>query len=212
MSRLSFRFSLKQFVDLKADLLEELKSNYPEHVELFGHKLVNSKYEPVTSCIEIYQTPLICVLFACQWSSPCNVLIQDLIKLYEESNQGKKNLEIIQVTIDRDSLPGEGLDLTIDEVRKEEEMKFRNYISNKPWVFTVFNDDKNKVLMKKFDISSVPQFIVLNRDCSVITYRGRQELAEEGYEVALKWSKLIVPKVKKRRFVENTDEILESET
>lgn len=44
---------------------------------------------------------LIGLFFCSVWASPCKLIANELIELYNETNQGIKNLEIIQITLEK---------------------------------------------------------------------------------------------------------------
>lgn len=164
--------------------------SFPLHDELFGKSFINSNQEPINSN-EVFMIPIICLLFTTTWSSPCNLLAKDLKELYAESNQGVKTLEIIQITLEKELMPGEKNQEKKEDIRKEEEPKFKAFIADKPWVFYNYCDEHADKIKEAFNISFAPQLIVLNRDLSVITYNGRKELANEGPTVSERWLKIV---------------------
>lgn len=160
---------------------------YQFHEEMFGKEFINSKQEAL-DFNEVFKVPLICLFFSGQWCNPSNIFTKELIEVYNEANQGIKTIEIIQVTLEKDFLPGESQD-KINEIRKEEDSKFKSYILDKPWVFLNYLDERNNKLRERFNISSIPKFIVFRRDLSFLTENGRNEISKEGYNISEKWLK-----------------------
>lgn len=142
----------------------------PEFVDsiLNGKKFINSKFEEV-SPESILNCKLICLFFTAQWCSPCNILAKELLKLYEETNQGQKLLEIIQVPFDKS------------------EALFKSDIVDKPWVFIPFNDPFIKEIVNKLKIYYIPVFLLVDKNLNIISDTCRKELTEEGPTVSEKW-------------------------
>lgn len=181
--------SKKQLQDLGSSVEVDQQETFTAHEEMLGKEFTNQKLEVIPG-VEVYRTPLICLFFTGLWCNPCQFFAKDLIEVYNEANQGIKTMEIIQITLEKDFLPGERPE-KIDEIRKEEETKFKVHIADKPWVFINYIDERNNQLKEKYKITSVPAFFVLKRDLSILTDEGRKEIANEGYNIAEKWLKSI---------------------
>ena len=167
--------------------IHELDTTLYENI--LGKDFINSKLEPVLGS-EVFNAPVICLLFTSHWSNPCFLLGKDLLELYQESNQGIKNLEIIQCTLEREFVQGEKQEV-INEVKRDGEIKFKAFINEKPWIFINYNDERNEMLKERYSIKYVPQLWVLKKDLSVLTRDGRKELANEGPCVSERWMKMI---------------------
>lgn len=150
--------------------IEENNQINPEFLDsiLYGKKFINNKFEEVPS-ESILSCKLICLFFTAQWCSPCTILAKELLKLYEETNQGQKLLEIIQVPFDKS------------------EALFKSDIADKPWVFIPFNDPFIKEIVNKLKIYYIPVFLLVDRNLNIISDTCRKELIEEGPTVSEKW-------------------------
>ena len=93
---------------------------------------------------------LICLYFTAQWCSPCTIFAKELIKLYEETNQGQKLLEIIHISFDKN------------------EASFKADIADKPWVFIPYNDPFIKEIILRLKIYFVPVFLLVDKDLNII--------------------------------------------
>jgi nucleoredoxin len=136
--------------------------------EIIGNKLTNNKLEEV-NISDAMHAKIIALLFTATWCSPCVIFEKELVDIYNEANIGEKNLEIIQISYD-----------------KSEDI-FKKSITNKPWLFIPFNDNKIKELTDKFGVLSIPMFFVMNKDGKIITDTGRKELLNEGVKIIDKW-------------------------
>jgi nucleoredoxin len=136
--------------------------------ELLGSRIINNKFEEILT-EDVYKTKVIALLFTATWCSPCTIFEKELIDLYNEANIGDKLMEIIHISFDKG------------------EDSFKKGIQNKPWLFIPFNDSKRKELTDKYQILSIPMFIVLKNDGTLITEDGRKELSEYGLKVIDKW-------------------------
>jgi hypothetical protein len=149
-----------------------MKVENPEFLNsiFYGKRFINSKYEDV-HYESILNCKLVCLYFTAQWCSPCSILSKDLIKLYEETNQGQKLLEIIHISFDKS------------------EAAFKADIADKPWVFLPYNDPFIKEVCSSLNIYYVPVFLLVDKKLKVISDSCRKELIEEGPTVSEKWLK-----------------------
>jgi nucleoredoxin len=143
--------------------------NFETIQNLIGKKFFDNKNEEVKNLDEIYNSKLIALFFSASWCSPCRIFEKELIDIYQDVNQGEKNFEVIQISLE-----------------KSEDV-FRKWIVNKPWKFIHFNDNKSQELCTKFNVLNVPMLFVFNHNGKLITETGRKELNEEGVAVVDKW-------------------------
>ncbi len=136
--------------------------------ELLGTKIINNKFEEVYTD-DVVKTKIISLLFTASWCSPCTIFEKELMELYHEANLGEKIFEVIHVSFDKT------------------EDAFKKSITNKPWLFIPFNDPKKKELADKFEIMSIPMFLVLRPDGTVLSDTGRKEISEDGLRVIDYW-------------------------
>ena len=139
-------------------------------IELFGDVIVNNKNEPVKDLDEVYDCTLLCVLFTSSWGSPCRIFNKDLIKIYDEINDGEKILEIIHVSFDR------------------EEGEFKNGIAELPWKFLPFNCEKIKSLKEKFGVLTIPKIYPINKNGDILSKHGRDSIYKYGVSIVEKWN------------------------
>lgn len=169
----------------KKNIDPQTEIKFLSHEYFLGKDFINSKSEPVASN-DVFKSQIICLFFTTQWCNPSKHFIKTLQALYEEANQGVKTMEIIQITLEKEFGPGDSQD-KIEEVRKEEDLKFRLYIQDKPWVFINYLDEKSNKLKEKYCINSVPKLIVLRRDLSVLNEDARIDIIEKGNYICDEW-------------------------
>ena len=139
-------------------------------VSLIGEDIVDSRGEKVTNVQdEVYSCLLLGIFFSGSWASPCRIFEKDLINIYNEVNEGVKNLEIIEVSFDKS------------------EEAYKKSISTKPWKFLPFNSPNIKVLTEKYNVLTIPQFFPVDRKGEVISENARTELISGGADVCEEW-------------------------
>jgi nucleoredoxin len=138
---------------------------------LLGRKFVNNKNEEIVE--DVFNVKLISLFFTASWCSPCEIFARDLIEIYNETNQGEKVLEIIQISFEKN------------------EESFKRGIANKPWIFIPYNDSKNAELCEIFKVLGVPIFFVLKKDGTILIENGRKEISKEGVKIIDTWLKLV---------------------
>lgn len=139
---------------------------------IIGRKLVNNKNEEIDAD-EALDTSLKALFFTASWCSPCEIFARELVEIYNETNQGEKVFEIIQISFE-----------------KSEDI-YKKSIITKPWIFIPYNDPKNQEICDYFNVLTVPMFFVLNKDGSILTDTGRKEISDEGVKAVDKWLKTI---------------------
>ena len=72
----------------------------------------------------------------------------------------------------------------------QEEEDFKSLQQIMPWAFLPFNDPKIKDIVAKFQITSIPKLIVLDKNLSSITEDGRKDVCIFGINAFSKWIKL----------------------
>ncbi len=137
--------------------------------EFLDFKVHNNKFEEVLH-EDVYKTKIIALLFTATWCSPCTIFEKELLEIYNEANIGEKVFEIIHISFDK----------TEESFKKS---------MNKPWLYLPYNDAKKAELIERFEITSIPMFLVLNSNGAVLTDTGRKEISEEGIKVIDKWLK-----------------------
>lgn len=138
--------------------------------ELFGEEFLDCKNEKVDAKDTVFDCTLLGVLFSCGWGSPCRIFKQDLINIYEAMNEGKKRIEIIQVSFDHN------------------EDEFKKSIVGLPWKFLPLNSPKIEALKKKFNVLTVPKFFPIDKNGNILSNTGREDLLEYGVDICDKWN------------------------
>ena len=139
---------------------------------ILGNKFINSKFEEQQHA-EIFKAPLICLFFTAKWCSPCEIFAKDIIEVYDDANEGEKVIEIIQLSFDKT------------------EQEFKSCISDKPWIFIPFNDERIEAIANKYEVRSIPVFLLLDGNGNVISENCRKEISEQGVKVVDSWLKLV---------------------
>jgi nucleoredoxin len=138
--------------------------------EIIGKRFITCKNEEVDAQ-KIYNCKLICLFFTASWCSPCEIFSKELFDIYtHEANQGEKLLEIIQVNIE-----------------KPETSQKQIIAGDKPWVFIPLNDPSVAKLTQKFDIDTVPYFLVLDINGNIVSTTGRKDIVTEGAKIVDIW-------------------------
>lgn len=149
-----------------------------EMIKIFGDKFVDNKNEQIKELDDkIFSCTLLGVLFSAEWGSPCRLFNKDLIKIYEEVNEGDKVLEIIQVSFDRS------------------EEDFKKSIAGLPWKFLAFDNGKTEELKakyeelkKRFNVLTIPKFFPINKEGKILSETGREDLMKYGADIVEKWN------------------------
>ena len=176
-------------VNLNNSNIED-KEIYVNHEHLLGKKFINNTLNNV-HCSDVFKTPVICLFFSSIMCNPSHHFVKDLIELYNECNQGVKNLEIIQIPLEkeRNLLEKDDKDKTEKFIENSTNL-YKQYITDKPckpWVFMPCFNNKIEELKIIYNIKSTPVLIVLDRKLQVLTFNGRQDIAEHGYTIGDEW-------------------------
>lgn len=158
--------------------------------ELLGKEVYNNMNEIIPVNQAFSNVKLIGLFFCSVWASPCKLIANELIELYNETNQGIKNLEIIQITLEKDLLPGDCNKDENERIRKEGENIFKSKIQDFPWLFYQYNNETCRNLKEKFNIKNVPQLIILDEYCNILTKEGVKEYFKYGVDIGEKWMEL----------------------
>ena len=138
--------------------------------KLFGEVFLDNKMEVVKDNKEVFDCTLLGVLFSAGWGSPCRIFNKDLIKIYNQMNDGEKVFEIIQVSFDA----------------KEED--FKTAIKDLPWKFLPLNFSGINELKKKYNVLTIPKFFPIDKTGKSLSDTGREDLLEYGVDICEKWN------------------------
>ncbi|XP_019755438.1 nucleoredoxin-like protein 2 [Dendroctonus ponderosae] len=101
--------------------------------------------------------------------------LQKLRMVYQENLKRNAGMEVVYVSSDTD----------------EKNYKYDFTIRQGPWLAVPFKDPVAIELRYKYDISSLPTVIVVNKEGDIITRSGREELEEIGINVIVTWTEYI---------------------
>ena len=126
------------------------------YVSLLGDTLQSKEGSVNTS--EILKDKYVALYFSAHWCPPCRGFTPKLAEWYAKSLK-EKGLEIVFVSSDRD------------------EKSFNEYFAEQPWLALPFSDRTKKAeLSKQFKVQGIPTLVILNKDGTVITTKGRAAL------------------------------------
>ncbi|XP_057656561.1 nucleoredoxin-like protein 2 [Diorhabda carinulata] len=126
----------------------------------------------MVTCGEYLQNIKIFILFfSASWVPNTTNLIVKLKELYVESLKRKANMEIIYVSADT----------------TEEEYE-ADLMAQGPWSAIPFKSPICDTLRFSYDVSAMPMIVVIKRDGTVISRKGRKELENIGLNVLVTWT------------------------
>ena len=137
--------------------------------EYLGPKLLSSKGNSSVDTSVLESFPVVAIYFSAHWCPPCKMFTPNLVTIYNQINQGQKQLEIIFVSAD------------------QEEEEFLGYYSAMPWLAAVFDADQNATIADQFEIGSIPALIILNKDGTVKSKTGKQDVDKLGAAAIEEW-------------------------
>ena len=138
--------------------------------KLFGQIFLNDKMEIIKDNKEVFDCTLLGILFSAGWGSPCRIFYKDLIKIYNQMNDGEKIFEIIQVSFDYT------------------EETFAKSIAGLPWKFLPLKFKGIEDLKKKYNVLTIPKFFPVDKTGKCLSDRGREDLLEYGVDICEKWN------------------------
>lgn len=137
--------------------------------EFLGQKLLADKANKLVDVSVLDSVPVVALYFSAQWCPPCKAFTPVLTAAYNAINQGQKQLEIVFVSAD------------------QSEEEFKNYFSGMPWLSMEFNVDAHGDVSDKFEISSIPSLVVLNKDGTVKFSNAKHDVEQKGASVIEEW-------------------------
>lgn len=120
----------------------------------------------------VLNTPFIGVYFSAHWCPPCKAFTPVLGDFYNKVNKDKKQIEIVFSSCDNDL------------------SQFNGYFNSMPWIAFPFGDQINQDLSDKFNVQSIPTFIILNKDGKIIDSNGRETVTSKGITAIDHWAKI----------------------
>jgi thiol-disulfide isomerase/thioredoxin len=114
------------------------------------------------------KTNVIGLLFSASWCPPCQVFEKDLMNLYNEVNREDKAFEVIQIS------------------NEKTEKEFDEHATN-PWLYVPFNDAFMYELVEDYNVKHLPVLIIVNKERTVLSDKGRKDIVELGNKAFDKW-------------------------
>ena len=137
--------------------------------ELFGKRLVGIKGKRISTADLVGKK--IGIDFTASWCPPCRAFTPDLVKAYNQLQAEGKPFEVVLVTADRDKA-------AMEKYMKDYDM---------PFVAVPFGDKRINLLNKKFAVSGIPKFVVIDDSGKTLSAEGRGEVAARGAAAFDKW-------------------------
>ena len=130
--------------------------------DIFGPKLLKREQEDGLATDSLSSVPVIGLYFSAKWCAPCKTFTPKLAKFYQEVNGEDQQIEIIYISGDQD------------------EDDFDEYFGTMPWTAAHFDDDILDTINAKYQVSSIPTFIIINQDGSVKLKNGKELIESQG--------------------------------
>lgn len=141
---------------------------------LHGKKLISKNYQTQPSSKILKDKNIIIYFFTASWVETAD-LTEKLIFVYNENLKRKTGLEVIYVSADN-----------------EEKAYRQEFARHGSWLAVPFKDETSVELRWKYDVTSLPQLIVVKKTNGVIiTRKGREELLKLGLNVLVTWTEYV---------------------
>ena len=145
----------------------EAAANVNAFVEMLGDTLKTK--DGTVKTAEALKDKYVALYFSAHWCPPCRGFTPKLSEWYSKSFKGK-GLEIVFVSSDRD------------------EKAFNEYHAEQPFLALPFADRSRKAaLSKQFKVQGIPSLVILNKDGTTITTKGRAAVSEDTTGENLPW-------------------------
>lgn len=141
---------------------------------LEGKCLINQKNQMHAASKILKNKKIIVYFFTASWV-PTEHLLERLCAVYQENQKRNTGIEIIYVSADN-----------------EERSYSLEFSTHGPWLAIPFKNDASVELRWKYDVTSLPQLIVVKKeDGQIITRKGKEELLDIGLNVLVTWTEYI---------------------
>lgn len=141
---------------------------------LTGKSLIDQKNQKHSSSKILDDKKIVIYYFTASWV-PAKELLERLLLVYEGNQKRKTGIEVIYVSADN-----------------EERSYLQEFSTHGPWLAIPFKDDTSLELRWKYDVTSLPQLIVVRKeDGLIITRKGKEELMELGLNVLVTWTEYV---------------------
>lgn len=141
---------------------------------LEGKSLTNQMNQTYSASIILKNKKIVVYYFTASWV-PTKDLLEKLLVVYQENQKRKTGIEIIFVSADN-----------------EERSYSLEFATHGTWLAIPFKNDTSVELRWKYDVTSLPQLIVVRKDDGlIITRKGKEELMELGLNVLVTWTEYV---------------------
>jgi len=123
--------------------------------DLLGNVVLNCKGDEINR-EEALQDKYLALYFSAHWCPPCKRFTPELAKTYAAIKAQRDDFELVFVSGDRD------------------EKSFKDYFSQMPWLALPFDEDRYGELSSRLEVEGIPTLVVLDRQGSVVTTKGRE--------------------------------------
>jgi nucleoredoxin len=137
--------------------------------DLFGKRLVGLKGKRISTADLVGKK--IGIYFTASWCPPCRAFTPDLVKAYNQLQTEGKPFEVVLVTSDRDKA-------AMEKYMKDYDM---------PFVAVPFGDKRIDALKKKFTVTGIPKFVVIDDAGQTLSADARGEISARGAAAFDKW-------------------------
>lgn len=156
---------------------------------MFGDTLVGKSGNVNTA--EALAGKVVGIYFSAHWCGPCRGFTPQLAQSYKDLVATGRAFEIIFVSSDRD------------------ENAFNEYYGEMPWLALPYADRARKdSLSKKFKVSGIPSFVILDEEGKVITTEGRKAISADPQGAEFPWKPPTLEEALGDEFIKNDGTIV----
>ena len=126
--------------------------------EFLGQKLLADKGNKTVDVSVLDAVPVVALYFSAHWCPPCKMFTPLLAQNLAQINAGQKQMEVVFVSAD------------------QSEEEFKQYYAEMPWLSVQFDVDNLADIADKFEVTTIPALIILNKDGTVKVANGKAQL------------------------------------
>ncbi|KAJ8963356.1 hypothetical protein NQ318_018828 [Aromia moschata] len=140
---------------------------------LEGKKVVTANCQSFHVNRVLKTAKIIAYYFTASWVNHPD-LLEKLKAVYEEGKRRHSGMEVIYVSADT-----------------EEKLFTKHFKEHGPWYSIPFGNTLAEVLRWRYNITCMPQIVVVRKDGLIVTRRGTRELEELDIDVLVTWTDYI---------------------
>ena len=145
----------------------EAVANSDAFVSLLGETLKGK--DGTVKTVDALKDKYVALYFSAHWCPPCRGFTPKFSEWYTKDLK-KKGLEVVFVSSDKG------------------EKEFNSYYGEQPWLALPYEDRERKAaLSKQFKVQGIPTLVILDKDGSVITTKGRGAVSEDPTGEKFPW-------------------------